>query len=132
MPSYTISKRFRFEAAHHLTSVPPEHKCRRPHGHSYVATLYLGAKELDEHGFVIDYAALDSFKTWLAENVDHRDLNELDWFRHNAKQTTAENIATWLASVATNLLNLGLQDRVALEAVCVEETIDTTAEWTPE
>lgn len=30
-----LSSTVRFEAAHHLPTMPVEHKCRRLHGHSY-------------------------------------------------------------------------------------------------
>ena len=35
----TLTKEYRFEAAHHLPRVPTGHKCARLHGHSYRVTL---------------------------------------------------------------------------------------------
>lgn len=122
---HRISKRFRFEAAHHLPHLPEGHRCRRRHGHSYVVELHLAAPELDGRGFVLDYAELDPFKHWLDQVVDHRDLNEV----MAGLPTTAEQIAAWLYRAACNALPL--PPHVTIERVVVRETESTTAEYVP-
>jgi len=72
---YQIGKSFRFSAAHHLPSLPASHKCHATHGHNYEVELHLQAATLDEHAFVVDYGALAEFKQWLANELDHTDLN---------------------------------------------------------
>ena len=37
----------RFEAAHHLPRTPPGHKCRRVHGHSFVAEVIVSGALAD-------------------------------------------------------------------------------------
>jgi 6-pyruvoyltetrahydropterin/6-carboxytetrahydropterin synthase len=95
MAKATLSKTFRFEAAHHL----PNHagKCREPHGHSYKLTVFiegkvnLNAGEPDE-GMVMDFDVIK--RVWemhLKPILDHKDLNIQFMF-----VTTAENIAAWI------------------------------------
>ena len=117
---FTIAKTFRFEAAHSLPSLPEDHKCRRPHGHSYTVTLTLAARDLDEHGFVRDYGRLDRFRLWLMETCDHRDLNAQ--FTH---PTSAECLARTFYEVATNFYP-------EVVAVRVSETESTYAEYRPD
>lgn len=122
---YRIGKTFRFEAGHHLPSLPEGHKCKRPHGHSYQVEVVLSSKTLDVSGFVIDYAWLDPFKKWIEENLDHRDLNEV-----LPVATTAENIARYLADVAIRVLGIPGAP-IWLESVKVKETENTFAEYIP-
>jgi len=94
MAKATLSKTFRFEAAHHL----PNHlgKCRDPHGHSYRLVVNVEG-QIDTRagepteGMVMDF---DTIKTVWEEHLkpvlDHHDLNEQFLFI-----TTAENIAGW-------------------------------------
>lgn len=121
MPTYRISKRFSFEAAHHLPHLPEGHKCRRPHGHSYQVEVHLASSRLNADGMVLDYAELDPFKRWIATDLDHHDLNEV----LAPLLTTAENIAAYLWTIAERVLPLG--PHVTLERVVVMETATTTA-----
>ena len=88
--SYTVSKDFRFEAAHSLPHLPEGHKCRRPHGHSYRVRIEVDG-EPDERGFVIDYAEISAAVEPVIGQLDHQDLNEV-----LAEPTTAENLARWI------------------------------------
>jgi 6-pyruvoyltetrahydropterin/6-carboxytetrahydropterin synthase len=47
---------FQFAAAHHLTQVPPGHKCASPHGHTYTVRVELLGDVLYPEGWVIDFA----------------------------------------------------------------------------
>jgi len=87
---FTVTKDFRFEAAHHLDHLPTTHKCHRLHGHSYKFTVEVTG-EPDERGFVIDYAEIADAVNPLIAKLDHYNLNDLFSFH-----TTAENLARWL------------------------------------
>ena len=88
---YTISKKFTFSASHHFETLPAEHPCSRLHGHNYTVELVLQSETLNEHGFVIDFGELAPFEEYLAQNFDHRHLNDiLDG------ATSTENIAAHL------------------------------------
>ena len=88
----TIGKTFRFEAGHHLPSLPPGHQCARQHGHSYQVEVILTADSLHGPGFVTDFADLAPFKTFLDDELDHRNLHELLPF-----EPTSELLAQFLA-----------------------------------
>jgi 6-pyruvoyltetrahydropterin/6-carboxytetrahydropterin synthase len=119
--SFSISKSFRFEAAHHLEGLPPGHKCARVHGHSYTVTICLGSTELDATGMVLDYGALGAFKDWLDQTLDHRSLNDY------VKQPTAENLAHWIADQIDDLYPWSGM----LMWVSVDETANTSAVYYP-
>jgi len=125
---YQIAKRFAFSAAHSLPSLPEDHKCHRLHGHNYEVELVLSAgNELDVHGMVLDYAALQPFKDWLMATLDHHNLDDFMWRFPDHNSSTAENLAYRLHDVA-----LTVQPELAgrLVAVRVKETADTWAEYT--
>jgi len=87
---FTVTKEFRFEAAHALPHLPEGHKCRRLHGHSYKFRVEVDG-ELDERGFVIDYAEISAEVNPVVDYLDHKNLNDLFDFH-----TSAENLAKWI------------------------------------
>lgn len=91
---WSLTKRFSFEAAHCLTHLPDGHKCKRPHGHSYVVELTVRAIKLDHRGFAgMDCAEMDVLGDYLRDNFDHRDLNQV---MNGGENTTAERLAQYL------------------------------------
>lgn len=122
---YRIGKRFGFEAAHHLSQLPDEHKCARVHGHSYVVEVSVTTEsEMTPPGFVVDFAALAPLGTYLKETFDHRDLNEVV-----EVAPTSENLARLLYEWCST--NLHLPAGVTVAAVQVSETASTFAEYAP-
>jgi len=86
---WTISKEFRFEAAHSLEHLPETHKCHYLHGHSYKLTVYCRGDLTNQ--WVIDYADIsDAVLPWV-QQLDHKNLNDIIMCA-----TTAENICYWL------------------------------------
>lgn len=111
---WTLSKTFRFEAAHHL----PAHdgKCRRVHGHSWVGLVEVRGLELVQDGpkagMVIDYGDLsDAVDPIVDHYLDHYDLNEST----GLPNPTSEAIARWLFKRLELLLP-------GLSAVTIRET----------
>ena len=88
---YKISKQFSFSASHILSQLPNEHPCARTHGHNYRVTVHLKSESLDRYGFVVDYKALDNIRQFIAQNLDHRHLNDC-----MPCHPTSENIARFL------------------------------------
>ena len=88
---YRISKQFHFSAAHRLDLLPDDHPCSRLHGHNYIVEAVLESEELDQRGFVVDYNELEPIRTFIDENLDHLNLNDVLPYA-----TTAENIARFL------------------------------------
>ena len=120
---FRIGKTFRFEAAHHLPDLPAEHKCSRPHGHSYTVEVEVSTDgELTPPGFVVDFAVLSPVGVYLAEHFDHRDLNEVV-----DGAPTSEYLARLLYEWCT--ANLDLPSGVTVACVRIRETASTFAEY---
>ena len=86
-----IFKEFRFEAAHRLPNVPPEHRCARLHGHSFRVEIHVRG-EVDQTGWVCDFADLKTAFNPLYQQLDHRYLNEVP----GLENPTSEEIARWI------------------------------------
>lgn len=114
---YCIRKEFAFSASHVLEHLPAEHPCSNLHGHNYVVTVELRARELDHIGFVTDYRALEPIKKYIDSTLDHKHLNDVIGFN-----PTAENLAyhlyQWFNGMFPNLY-----------AVEVSETQKTLARY---
>ena len=113
MKTYEISKEFRFEAAHSLKHLPPDHKCHNLHGHSYRFVVTC-AGVLGQHGFVagIDYADLSKIvNEKIVERLDHQNLDEF------IGPSTAENLARFIFEE--------LEQHLPVVAIDVHETAKT-------
>ena len=82
----------RFESAHHLPAMPEGHKCRRMHGHSYRARVYVQGAKLDERYITTDYADIAAAVSPLVEQLDHHCLNDIE----GLENPTSEVIAAWI------------------------------------
>jgi len=87
----TIYKSFKFDSAHRLTGVPPDHKCAAMHGHTYELIVYITGK-VDASGMVIDYADLAAAVEPILRQIDHKVLNDV----HGLHNPTTEVLAPWL------------------------------------
>ncbi|HZF49548.1 MAG TPA: 6-carboxytetrahydropterin synthase QueD [Polyangiaceae bacterium] len=87
-----IFKQFRFEAAHRLPNLPPEHKCHRLHGHSYRVEIHVRGEVDEELGWIIDFADISRTFEPLRSMLDHYYLNEVE----GLSNPTSENIARWI------------------------------------
>lgn len=112
---FRLWKDFRFEAAHHLTKVGAGHPCGRLHGHSYRVRIHCRGKLDPKKDWVVDYADIAAATLPVIGKLDHTLLNE-----HFDFETTAENLAWWLAETIKPVLP-------SLHAVEVFETSSTSA-----
>ena len=97
-----IAATFGFEAAHRLPNLPDGHKCKNLHGHNYQLEVAIEGGELDERGFVIDYAELEAAVDPLIKEVDHKFLNDV----HGLENPTSEVMVQWfMAGIKAYLPN---------------------------
>lgn len=122
---YRIGKMFRFDAAHHLPSLPPEHKCSREHGHTYTVEVVLTADRLVSPGFVTDYGDLWPLRDYIDTTLDHRNLNMVLDF-----EPTSEALAHHLAEWFCEHVEPTIPGR--LESMRIWETPSSWAEFIPE
>jgi 6-pyruvoyltetrahydropterin/6-carboxytetrahydropterin synthase len=108
-----LVKEYRFEAAHRLPEVPPEHKCARLHGHSFKFELHVSGPVDGRTGWFIDFGRLDEVVAPLVARLDHFYLNEID----GLENPTSELLARWLWERIKPQL-------AELNAITVHETCD--------
>lgn len=89
--STTVYKEVSFEAAHRLPHVPKGHKCERLHGHSYRVLIEVSG-ELNEIGWVVDYADIVAVWRPIHELLDHHYINEVP----GLENSTSEILARWI------------------------------------
>lgn len=87
-----LAKSFRIEAAHLLPRVPPGHKCRRLHGHSYRVEIVVEGPVDPDTGWLMDFASIGEAFAPLLEQLDHHYLNEVE----GLDNPTSENLARWI------------------------------------
>lgn len=88
----TLSHSFRFEAARRLTRLPADHPCARVHGHGFTVELEVTGALDPEAGWLIDYADIAAAWAAVAEDLDHRYLNDVP----GLENPTSELIAVWI------------------------------------
>jgi 6-pyruvoyltetrahydropterin/6-carboxytetrahydropterin synthase len=88
-----LTKEFRFEAAHRLPMVPPEHKCHRLHGHSFRIEITVAGEVDAKTGWLVDYAGITAVvQPVLQGELDHRTLNDVP----GLENATSEVLCGWL------------------------------------
>lgn len=106
-----------FGSAHHLPSLPADHKCHRPHGHSFGAAIDLvgGSEEARED-------LLDELVLYVRTELHDRDLNAVLPFEPTSERL-AEHLGRWVTAAAG--------DDVRLVSARVMESRRTWASWSP-
>lgn len=88
----SISKEFRFDAAHFLPTAAKGHPNSRMHGHSFVVQVTLEGVPDPTKGWIRDFAEIDAGIAETREHLDHHLLNEIK----GLDQPTLENIARFI------------------------------------
>lgn len=88
----TLTKQFRFEAAHDLPMFPEGHKCRRLHGHSFRFDVVVEGEMDPLKGYLIDYGDIKQAVDPIVQQLDHYYLNEIA----GLENPTSEMLAIWL------------------------------------
>ena len=88
----TLSKTFRFEAAHFLPTFPEGHKCRRLHGHSFEFGVEVAGEMDPAKGYLIDYGEIKRIVDPIVKRLDHYYLNDIE----GLENPTSEMVAVWL------------------------------------
>src|SRR5438105_1203273 len=74
-PNMLLYKEFTFDSAHFLPNVPPGHKCREMHGHTYRLRVWLQGKPDEKLGWIIDFAVLKQIVKPVVAELDHKCMN---------------------------------------------------------
>lgn len=89
---YIITVHTEFNAAHRLRDYCG--KCESLHGHNWAVDLSVGSKKLNKVGMVVDFTKLKSDLNAFLEQLDHKFLNEIEYFKKI--NPTSENIARYI------------------------------------
>ncbi len=114
MPTYELTVKSHFDAAHSLYGYPGD--CRNLHGHTWDVEVTVAASVLDEIGIVYDFTALKDDLRRVLETYDHTHINEVEPF--TSVSPTAEN----LARVICERLSQTVDPRVRVVEVAVWES----------
>lgn len=136
---YTVTKKLTFEAAHKL-NLPYDSPCNNLHGHSYIAELTIGAEELNDCGFVIDFTEMKVIQKFLDANWDHATiLAQHDdskyklmevvnkYFEIDCKNASAEIMCEFIVELVTRTLDC---THFKFIKVRIHETAKNYAEYT--
>lgn len=81
-----------FAAAHHLLNY--EGECEHQHGHNWKVEVYAQGINLDKSNILIDFKLLKKKLNEVLDLLDHKDLNELPFFKD--KSPSSELIAKFI------------------------------------
>jgi 6-pyruvoyltetrahydropterin/6-carboxytetrahydropterin synthase len=115
----------RFAAAHRLTMVGE--KCENLHGHNWKIEVYVQGAALDEGGVLVDFGVVKHHVRDLMETLDHKFLNELDYFG-NGIPPSSENIARYVADKLAQRITL---PGIRVSRVTAWESEDASATYFP-
>jgi 6-pyruvoyltetrahydropterin/6-carboxytetrahydropterin synthase len=88
-----LTKDYRFEAAHRLPHVPPDHKCYRMHGHSFCVEITIAGEVDEKMGWLQDFGEITAVvEPMLKRELDHRTLNDVA----GLENPTSEVLCGWL------------------------------------
>ena len=112
----------RFAAAHQLKMVAQ--KCENLHGHNWKVEVCVAGEKLDRGGILIDFGVVKSHVAEVMNRLDHKFLNELEWFSDG--NPSSENIARY---VARSLRELITTPEVRVARVTAWESEDAGATY---
>ena len=119
---YELKVVTKFAAAHQLTMVGS--KCENMHGHNWKVEAFVNGEKTDDAGVLMDFGVIKKHVREIMAMLDHKYLNELDYFRHN--QPSSENIAFF---VATELQKRIDNSTVSVSRVTAWESDDAGATY---
>lgn len=115
-----------FSASHQLRGY--QGQCERLHGHNWRVRVHLRARDLDEHGMVLDFHELDAWIAAVVEPFDHRHLNEVHPF--TGMNPSSENLARIICERVME--RLPADGRVSVSCCDVWENDRSRARYRPE
>jgi 6-pyruvoyltetrahydropterin/6-carboxytetrahydropterin synthase len=117
----------RFAAAHNLRNF--HGKCENLHGHNWLVEVWVQAEDLDDAGLVMDFGRIKKHLADVLETIDHRYLNEIDFFKEN--NTSSENIARYIHESLAPLIEQETAGRARLSRTAAWESENARALYQP-
>lgn len=124
---FKVKKVLSFSAAHALREY--KGKCEALHGHNWKVEVTVSSQQLNSLGMVIDFVELKEETKRILEELDHKFLNDLEYFcssSKSAKNPSSEEIARYIYLQLEKVIkNKGCK----LEEVSVWETETSCATY---
>ncbi|MEO0894869.1 MAG: 6-carboxytetrahydropterin synthase QueD [Bacteroidota bacterium] len=119
-----ITKKFKFEAAHYLPTMPEGHKCTRVHGHNFKVEVNLMGDIDPKTGFLVDFGEIKKIVNPFIDTLDHLCLNEVGEELDDdlLRIPSTENLAKWFFTQLNPLLP-------GLYSIVVHETDTSRCEY---
>lgn len=115
----------RFAAAHRLAMVGA--KCENLHGHNWKIEVYVQGQSLDKGGVLVDFGVIKRHVRALMETLDHKFLNELEYFSEDTPPSS-ENVAKYLADALAAGMDL---PGIRVSRITAWESDDACATYYP-
>jgi len=118
-PKLSVTKKFKFDAAHKLPNY--KGKCKNLHGHGFYGEVEFFGPVNEKTGMVIDFSEIKShIAYYIIQYLDHSYLNDI------LENPTAENLVLW---IVLKLRGINWGKNVELTRIRLYETEDSYAEW---
>ena len=112
-----------FAAAHNLLNYQGD--CENLHGHNWKIEVSVATRELDSSGLGIDFKILKRHTNAILDRLDHKYLNDIDFFIDLSP--SSENISRYIFEALEAELRV---PGVEIEAVTVWESDNACATYT--
>ena len=89
---FELKAQMYFSAAHHLLNYDGE--CENQHGHNWKVVVAVRGEKLDKSNILVDFKALKKELNRVLDLIDHKDLNELEYFK--GESPSSEMIAKFI------------------------------------
>ena len=99
---FELKAQMYFAAAHHLLNY--EGECENQHGHNWLVEAYVKGNSLDKSNILIDYKVLKRELKAVLDLLDHKDLNELPYFK--GESPSSEMISMFIYNKLKEKVNL--------------------------
>ena len=110
---YEVTIKKTFSAAHILKEIGG--RCEELHGHNFLVEVSVSAPELNKEGLLIDFRVLKKWTHDILETLDHKYLNEVDYFKDI--NPSSEQVARLI------------YDRIAEKAIPEGYTVSRVTVW---
>ncbi|MEE8480728.1 MAG: 6-carboxytetrahydropterin synthase QueD [Desulfobacterales bacterium] len=111
-----------FAAAHQLKMVAK--KCENLHGHNWKVEVCVAGETLNDAGVLVDFGEIKKHLSKVIAMLDHKFLNELEFFHEG--NPSSENIAIYIAKALQAAIN---DDSIKVTRVTTWESEDSCATY---
>ncbi len=111
-----------FAAAHQLKMVAK--KCENLHGHNWKVEVCVAGETLNDAGVLVDFGEIKKHLSKVIAMLDHKFLNELEFFHEG--NPSSENIAIYIAKALQATIN---DDSIKVTRVTTWESEDSCATY---